>query len=65
MLGKGYESSFFGAENLYQMQDHQAQGSGSRDLREPQAQATARLNPVASGQWLVPSQKKLATRHCS
>jgi hypothetical protein len=51
VLLRSYESSFFGSKTVRKLQDHQAQGSGSRDLREPQAQTTAGLR----NQWLVVS----------
>jgi hypothetical protein len=43
LKGEHYESSFIGAENLREVQDCAAAGCGARNLRESEAQATARI----------------------
>jgi hypothetical protein len=43
------ESSSIGQENVCEMQNHPPQGCGTGDLREPEAQATARLIGEVSG----------------
>ena len=53
-----YEGSFFGSTGLPKVQDHQAPGGGSSNLRESEAQAKTGLKPAISGWWLMASHEQ-------